>query len=66
MHGKKKSECEFIGLKNNRLNYKCEEYDGTSNKSLNDLIEKFPRMQICYVPEKRCLSWWVYGQLGKI
>ena len=56
MHGKKKSECEFIGLKNNRLNYKCEEYDGTSNKSLNDLIEKFPRIQICYVPEKRCLS----------
>ena len=39
-----KSECEFIWLKNNRLNYKCKECNGTSNKSVNDLIEKFPRM----------------------
>ena len=39
-----KSECEFIGLKNNRLNYRCKECNGTSNKSVNDLIEKFPRM----------------------
>ena len=39
-----KSECEFIGLKNNRLNYRCKECNGTSNKSINDLIEKFPRM----------------------
>ena len=39
-----KSECEFIELKNNRLNYKCKECSGTSNKSINDLIEKFPRM----------------------
>ena len=36
-----KSECEFIGLKNNRLNYRCRECNGTSNKSINDLIEKF-------------------------
>ena len=39
-----KSECEFIRLKNNRLNYRCKECNGTSNKSANDLIEKFPRM----------------------
>ena len=39
-----KSECEFIGLKNNRLNYKCKECSRTSNKAVNDLIEKFPRM----------------------
>ena len=39
-----KSESEFIGLKNIRLNYKCKECNGTSNKSINDLIEKFPRM----------------------
>ena len=39
-----KSESEFIGLKNNRLNYRCKECNGTSNKSINDLIEKFPRM----------------------
>ena len=38
-----KSECEFIGLKNNRLNYKCKECNETSAKSVNDLIEKFPR-----------------------
>ena len=38
-----KSECEFIGLKNNRLNYRCKECNGTSTKSVNDLVEKFPR-----------------------
>ena len=40
MDGKKiKSEfIEFIGLKNNRLNYKCKECNETSNKSVNDLI----------------------------
>ena len=36
-----KSECEFIGLKNNRLNYRCKQCNGTSNKSINDLIQKF-------------------------
>ena len=41
-----KSECEFIGFKNNRLNYRCKECNGTSVKSKNDLIEKFPRMHI--------------------
>ena len=30
--------------KHNRLNYRCKECNGTSNKSVNDLIEKFPRM----------------------
>ena len=39
-----KPECEFIGLKSNRLNYKCKECNGTSAKSVNYLIEKFPRM----------------------
>ena len=45
MHGKKKikSECELIGLKENRLNYKCKECNETSGKSVNGLIEKFPR-----------------------
>ena len=32
-------ECEFIGHKNNRLNYKCKECNETSIKSVNDLIE---------------------------
>ena len=43
-----KSECKFIGLKNNRLNYRCKECNGTSNKSINDSIEKFPRMHKFY------------------
>ena len=45
MHGEKKirSECEFIGLKDNRLNYKCKECNETSGKSINNLIEKFPK-----------------------
>ena len=50
MHGEKyiKSECEFIGFKNNRLNYRCKECNGTSTKSVNESIEKFPRMyQFC-------------------
>ena len=38
-----RSECEFIGIKDNRLNYKCKECNETSAKSVNDLIEKFPR-----------------------
>ena len=43
--GRKKirSECEFIGLNDNRLNYKCKECNKTSAKSVNDLIEKLPR-----------------------
>ena len=45
MHWKKKIrlECEHTGLKDNRLNYKCKECNKTSAKSVNSLIEKFPR-----------------------
>ena len=39
-----RSECESIGFKDNRLNYKCKECIETSTKSVNDLIEKFPTM----------------------
>ena len=39
-----KSECEFIEFKNNRLNYRCKECKGTYTKSINEIIEKFPRM----------------------
>ena len=43
-----KSECDFIGFKNNRLNCRCKECKGTCTKSINELIEKFPRMyQFC-------------------
>ena len=33
---KTRSECEFVGFKNNKLNYRI------STKPVNDLIEKFP------------------------
>ena len=43
-----KSECNFIGFKNNRLNYRCKKCKGTSKKSMNELIKKFPSMyQFC-------------------
>ena len=43
-----KSECDFIGFRNNRLNYRCKECQETSTKSINGLIEKFPRRyQFC-------------------
>ena len=38
----RKSQCEFIGFKSNRLNYRCKECNVTYTKSVNDLIEKFP------------------------
>ena len=43
---KNRSECEFIWFKDNRLNYKCKECGDTSAKSVDDLIEKFPRTSI--------------------
>ena len=39
---KNRSECEFVGLKDNRLKYKCKERSHTSTKSVDDLIKKFP------------------------
>ena len=36
-----KSECEFIGSKNNRLNYRCKECKGKSIKPISGLIESF-------------------------
>ena len=43
-----KSKCDFIGFKNNRLNYRCKKCKGTSTKSINGLIEKFPSInQFC-------------------
>ena len=44
MQGKKKtiSECNFNGIKNNRLHYKCKESNDESYISTNGLIEKFP------------------------
>ena len=43
-----KSQCHFIRFKSNRLNYRCKEWKGTSTKSINGLIEKFPSVyQFC-------------------
>ena len=38
-----KSECEFIKLKNNRLQYKCYECKKIQLKPINELIKKFPK-----------------------
>ena len=37
-----KSECQYIGLKDNRLKYKCKKYN-MSIKPINELIKKFSR-----------------------
>ena len=41
---KVESECNFIGLKNNRLCYKCKECNIESFKPISELIKKFPNM----------------------
>ena len=60
-----KSKCEFIGVKNNRLHYKCKECGKRCSKSKDELVKKFPRMyQFCngdvnklvFVIKKKCLS----------
>ena len=58
-----RSECEFIGLKDNRLKYKCKECNDASAKSVDDLKEKFPTTyKFCdgnpnkFVLLLRCLS----------
>ena len=38
-----RSECEFIGFKDNRLKYKCKECGDISAKSIDEIIKKFPR-----------------------
>ena len=38
-----KSECEFIKLKNTRLQYKCYECKQIQLKPINELIKKFPK-----------------------
>ena len=35
------SKCDFIGLKNNKLHYKCNECEKRQLKPINGLIKKF-------------------------
>ena len=43
-----KTACDFIGLKNNKLNYECKEYKERWLKPINGLIKKFPNIhQFC-------------------
>ena len=45
---KVKSECDFVGLKNNKLNYKCKECKKIYFTAINGLIKKFSNMyQFC-------------------
>ena len=42
------SECCFVGLKNNRLIYKCKECKEEWKRPINELIKKFPSIyQFC-------------------
>ena len=43
-----KSECEFIGFKNDRLHYKCKECGKRCTKSKDALIKKFSRIYKFY------------------
>ena len=36
------SECCFVGLKNNKLIYKCKEYKEEWKRPINKLIKNFP------------------------
>ena len=46
MEGKKvRSECEFIGFKNDRLKCKCKECGKECFKSKNEAIKNFPIME---------------------
>ena len=46
---KKKSECKLIGLRDNRLNYRCKECKGTSTNPINGLVENSPSVyQFCF------------------
>ena len=50
IHRKNKinSECCFVGLKNNRLIYRCKECKEEWKRPINELIEKFPGIyQFC-------------------
>ena len=44
MHGEKKikSECDFIGSENNRLNYRCKECRRICPKPINEAVKNFP------------------------
>ena len=44
MERKIKSECDFTGFKNNKLNYKCKECGKRCLMSIKGLIKKFPNM----------------------
>ena len=45
---KNRSECEFIGFKNERLKYKCKECGKECTKSTSEAIKNFPIMyQFC-------------------
>ena len=46
VHGKKKNRlnCEFIGFKNGRLNYKCKECKKSYTKLANESIKNFPTL----------------------
>ena len=54
--GKKqiKSECDYIGFRYNRLNYKCKDCENIYHKSINGLIKKCPRIAMATLVNLLC------------
>ena len=44
MKKKIRLNCEFIGFKNGRLNYRCKECNKSHTKSANESIKNFPTL----------------------
>ena len=54
---KSKSGCSFIGLKNNKLNYKCKKCKKRWLKPINQLIKMFPNIhQFCNIDINKFVS----------
>ena len=60
-----RSECESIGLKNNRLYYKCKECNETSAKPINDLTEKLPTTYKDYLHAQKVWDVFEIRNLGE-
>ena len=63
------SEWRFVGLKNNRLTYRCRECKEEWKRPIAGLIKKFSSvyqfcngdLNKCFVIKKRSLSLWMHG-----
>ena len=54
-----RSNCEFVGFKNSRLNYKCKEWKKSCAKVVTESTKTFPTLHKFWI-KKRYLSIWIY------